>query len=122
MLTIVVSGCALEPPAAYPRVALTAHAPGAMTSRVAAWFEAHRHRPPMMRAFVQRMPKGGDLHSHLSGAVYAESYLEWAAEGNFCVDLAAQRLVPPPCKESDQRPLAKTLLQKKAERDALINK
>ena len=25
------------------------------------------------------MPKGGDLHSHLSGAVYAESYIQWAA-------------------------------------------
>jgi adenosine deaminase/adenosine deaminase CECR1 len=76
----------------------------------------------MLRAFVQRMPKGGELHSHLSGAVYAESYLQWAAEGNFCVDLAAQRLVPPPCKESDQMPLAKSLLQKNAARDALINK
>ena len=76
----------------------------------------------MMRAFVQRMPKGGDLHSHLSGAVYAESYLEWAAEGNFCVDLAAQRLVPPPCKESAQKPLAKNLLQKNEERESLINK
>jgi hypothetical protein len=76
----------------------------------------------MLRAFVQRMPKGGDLHSHLSGAVYAESYLQWAAEGNFCVNLAEQRLVPPPCKETDQIPLAKTLLQKNAARDALINK
>jgi len=122
MLAIVVWGCALEPPTANPRVALTADAPGAMTSRAAAWFEANRHRPPMLRAFVQRMPKGGDLHSHLSGAVYAESYLQWAAEGNFCVDLVGQRLVPPPCQQSDQMPLAKTLLQKNAARDLLISK
>jgi adenosine deaminase/adenosine deaminase CECR1 len=122
-------GCALAPQAensldAGPKLA----APPASelfdpsTSRAAAWFEAHRDRPPMLRAFVQRMPKGADLHSHLSGAVYAETYLQWAAEGNFCVDLAAQRLVPPPCEESEQMPRAKTLLQKNAARDALVNK
>src|SRR5262245_52836690 len=117
MLAMVVWGCALERHSvdsaggsAKPPAALTADASTATTSRAAAWLEANRHRPPMLRAFVQRMPKGGDLHSHLSGAVYAESYLQWAAEGNFCVDLVGQRLVPPPCKESDQMPLAKTLL------------
>ena len=39
----------------------------------------HRHRPPLLRMFLQRMPKGGDIHSHLTGAVYAESYIAWAA-------------------------------------------
>jgi hypothetical protein len=130
-LTIAASGCALAPQKGNTKTAeslpksLSAHASEASdpaTMRVAAWFEAHRHRPPMLRAFVQRMPKGGDLHSHLSGAVYAESYLQWAAQGNFCVDLAAQRLVPPPCKETEQMPLAKSLLQKNSARDALINK
>jgi len=128
-LMMAASSCALGPQTANstggplkPITVSTSEVSNPTTSRVAAWFEAHRHRPPMMRAFVQRMPKGGDLHSHLSGAVYAESYLQWAAEENFCVDLAAQRLVPPPCKESDQKPLAKTLLQKNAARDALINK
>ncbi len=26
--------------------------------------------------FSQQMPKGGDLHNHLSGAVYAESFIQ----------------------------------------------
>ena len=128
-LTMSVNGCVTQPletgstrPSVNRSVGIATDASSPATDRAAAWFEAHRHRPPMLRAFVQRMPKGGDLHSHLSGAVYAESYLEWAAEGNFCVDLAAQRLVPPPCKESDQMPLAKTLVQNTAARDALINK
>ncbi|HEY7553530.1 MAG TPA: adenosine deaminase [Candidatus Binatia bacterium] len=129
-LIVAVNGCATRtPPERGPEglpskrvVALPTESSSPATARAAAWFEAQRHRLPMLRAFVQRMPKGGELHSHLSGAVYAESYLQWAAEGNFCVDLAAQRLVPPPCKESDQMPLAKTLLQKNAARDALINK
>jgi hypothetical protein len=37
-------------------------------------------------AFLRKMPKGGDLHSHLSGAVYAETFLQWAAENKLCVD------------------------------------
>jgi len=32
------------------------------------------------------MPKGGDLHNHLSGAIYAERYIEWAAEKGLCVN------------------------------------
>ena len=55
------------------------------TERAAAWFETHRNQPPNLRIFLQRMPKGGDIHSHLGGAVYAESYLAWAAEEGFCV-------------------------------------
>jgi len=43
------------------------------------------------------MPKGGDLHSHLSGAVYAESYIAWAAEDGVCVNRTTFFLVAPPC-------------------------
>ncbi len=56
------------------------------TARTAAWFDAHKDRPPLLRNFLQRLPKGADLHSHVSGAVYAESYLRWAAEDGACVD------------------------------------
>src|SRR5262249_2935925 len=28
------------------------------TQRVTTWFEAHRDRPPLLRMFLQRMPKG----------------------------------------------------------------
>ncbi len=42
------------------------------------------------------MPKGGDLHSHLSGAVYAESFLAWAAGDGACVATATLTLEPPP--------------------------
>ena len=53
-------------------------------ARTAAWFEAQRARPPMLRMFLQRMPKGGDIHTHLSGAIYAESYIAWAADRHLC--------------------------------------
>jgi adenosine deaminase len=37
-------------------------------------------------AFLAKMPKGGDLHMHLSGAVYAETFLKDAAADNLCVN------------------------------------
>jgi adenosine deaminase len=41
------------------------------------------------------MPKGADLHVHLSGAVYAESFIRAAVEDNLCVDVAALAFVKP---------------------------
>ena len=35
------------------------------------------------------MPKGGDLHNHLAGAVYAESWIKWAEEDGLCLDKSA---------------------------------
>ena len=39
-----------------------------------------------LEAFLARMPKGGDLHMHLSGAVYAETFLKEAAADKLCVN------------------------------------
>ena len=55
--------------------------------RVSEHFERIRDEPPALRAFLRALPKGADLHTHLSGAVYAESYIRWAAELPLCVDL-----------------------------------
>jgi hypothetical protein len=52
-----------------------------------------RKSPPELYAFLYRMPKGGDLHNHLSGAVYAESFLRAAAEDHLCVDTKSMALV-----------------------------
>jgi adenosine deaminase len=49
-------------------------------------FEQARATGPQLSAFLRQMPKGGDLHSHLSGAVYAESFVRWAAERELCID------------------------------------
>jgi adenosine deaminase/adenosine deaminase CECR1 len=67
------------------------------TQRAAQWMEAHREHTPMLRNFLERMPKGADLHSHISGAVYAETYLKLAADGGWCVDSANLAFAAPPC-------------------------
>jgi adenosine deaminase/adenosine deaminase CECR1 len=72
--------------------------------RAARYFESVRKSPPQMFAFLKVMPKGGDLHSHLSGAVYAESYVQWAAAKGLCVNQATMALAQPPCDQAAGKP------------------
>jgi adenosine deaminase len=65
--------------------------------RTARYFEAVRGQTPLLAAFLREMPKGADLHNHLSGAVYAESFLRWAAEDNGCVSRRGQFILNAPC-------------------------
>jgi adenosine deaminase len=48
--------------------------------------ERIRSEPLALRDFLKRMPKGADLHSHLSGAIYAETHIRDAIEDGLCVD------------------------------------
>jgi adenosine deaminase len=49
-----------------------------------------RADPLALRAFLKRMPKGADLHSHLSGAIYAETHIRDAIEDELCIDTDAK--------------------------------
>lgn len=62
--------------------------------------------PAELTAFVRAMPKGGDLHIHLSGAPWPEDYLAWAAEDGLCVDLEALALAAPCTPGETLRPAA----------------
>src|ERR1700730_9262371 len=68
---------------------------GAREQRTARAYEAARANPLDLHAFLARMPKGADLHYHLSGGVYAESFIRAAAEEGLCVDLASHSFVRP---------------------------
>src|SRR5258707_10525938 len=48
--------------------------------------EAARKDPLQLRQFLKKMPKGAELHYHLSGGVYAESFIRAAVEDGLCVD------------------------------------
>ncbi len=55
--------------------------------RTAEAFEAAKRTGPLaLHAFLEAMPKGADLHTHLSGAVYAETFLKDAVEDKACID------------------------------------
>ena len=67
------------------------------TDRTAQFLESARNNPAALMDFLARMPKGGDPHHHLTGAVYAESYIDYAVEDGLCLDRIAATLSPPPC-------------------------
>ncbi|MBI3490900.1 MAG: adenosine deaminase [Acidobacteria bacterium] len=67
-------------------------------------FATIRDQPAPLREFLREMPKGGDLHMHLSGAVYAETYMRWAAEAQSCLVIVTMALAMPPCNATAGRP------------------
>jgi len=50
--------------------------------------ETARKNTLSLHAFLEAMPKGADLHMHLSGAIYAETFLRDAAADLLCVNVA----------------------------------
>ena len=70
-------------------------APGTAEQRAARAYEAARGNPLELRAFLVRMPKGADLHYHLTGGIYAETFIREAAEDGLCVDLATHSFAKP---------------------------
>ena len=72
---------------------------------------AIRNQPPALEAFLREMPKGGDLHHHLSGAIYAERYIRWAADDGICIVTATMTIAAAPCDATAGRPPASAVLQ-----------
>ena len=97
--------------------ALAAAQPGPATQSAANEAATARHfdrikaNPPLLLAFLAEMPKGGDLHNHLSGAVYAESYLQWAAADRLCFATATLSIVAGTCDTAAGRPLVSAVLE-----------
>jgi len=65
--------------------------------KTAKYMDSVRHSPGLLLAFLQQMPKGGDLHVHLGGAIYAESMIDWASENALCVDRSTSKLIHGAC-------------------------
>ena len=74
-------------------------------------FDAVRGQHGLLLAFLREMPKGGDLHNHLGGAIYAESLIDFAADDGLCVDRTSSQLIAPPCDATCDRFTAKPAVQ-----------
>lgn len=70
--------------------------------------ERARSDPARLRDLLWAMPKGGDLHMHLSGAVYAEAMVRYGAAEGRCVAALTLTASFAPCSPGD-RPLADAL-------------
>jgi adenosine deaminase len=65
---------------------------------------AARENPLELRAFLLDMPKGGELHYHLAGGVYAETLIGDAVEDHLCVNLSTLTFVAPTSDVSANSP------------------
>lgn len=55
-------------------------------SHVADVFDSIRTEAGTFEDFLLLMPKGGDLHSHTSGAIVTEKLIQWGSEDGACVN------------------------------------
>ncbi len=62
----------------------------AAAERTVQELERVRDNPLALRDFLKRMPKGADLHNHLDGAVYAETFIRVGADDELCIDTVAK--------------------------------
>ena len=53
---------------------------------VSNYLEKIRSNPAKLTAFFLQMPKGGDLHHHYSGSVYAETFINYAIEKDYFIN------------------------------------
>ena len=103
LFALVLTSSAAAQPA--PRTRHVAAASNPERRAVEAFDAAYRSGPLALHAFLAGMPKGADLHMHLSGAVYAETFLRDAVHDGACVDPVRLVLVRstapavPPCPD-----------------------
>lgn len=88
-------------------------------SAVAALIDKARGSPPALRVLLRGMPKGGDLHNHLGGAIYAEDFLQWAGDKGYCVSADGLGVDPPPCPA--ERSVARFSVENEFGYDRLVN-
>jgi len=87
---------ALASPALAQVKPATASTAEARTAR--ALDEAAKTGPAALRGFLYAMPKGADLHIHLDGQIYAETFIRDGAEDGLCVDPVGLKFVTPPAQ------------------------
>ena len=94
MIALLVARASATPAAAKPSA----------EARTACKLDTIRNRPAKLHAFLKAMPKGADLHNHLSGAVPTETLIGYAVKDGLCID-ATFTATAPPCRPG-QRPAA----------------
>ncbi|MFG1878735.1 hypothetical protein ACGFIV_28205 [Sphaerisporangium sp. NPDC049003] len=78
-------------------------AAGDAAARVEAYLDGIRDEPGRLREFTLDLPKGADIHAHLSGSVPTRGLLGSAMRDGLCVDTTSFVASAPPC-HAGQRP------------------
>ena len=85
----------------------------AATVRHLAGLVAGEPKMAELTMFFSQMPKGGDLHHHYSGSIYAEQYVDWIDKQGYCVYKTSYRI------ESNKETVARERDKPAAERTCL---
>jgi adenosine deaminase len=64
----------------------------AATARYFASLTGTEPKQAELTLFMSQMPKGGELHHHFDGAIYAEKFLEWIDRKAYCIDKTSFRI------------------------------
>ena len=101
--------------------ARTTPLPASGEPATSAYMESIRDDPSALTIFLRDMPKGGDLHNHLSGAIYAESFIKWAAEDGLCLTVSTLSISQPPCTAANTEVSATEITRDAALYDRVID-
>lgn len=63
-------------------------------------FNSDSQNKALLHLFFSTMPKGGDIHHHYSGSLYAETYLEWVSKKGWFIDKCTLNIIKKPQKNS----------------------
>ena len=74
----------------------------AREQRVAAHLEHIRSDPHQLREFMRAIPKGADLHNHLSGAASTRLLIDLAVRNGMCIKEGSSTAVQGPCKNGSR--------------------
>jgi adenosine deaminase len=105
--------CAAAAPAVLAKGPVANKANEAATARHYAALVAGEPKRAELTLFFSQMPKGGDLHHHYSGSLYAEQYLDWIDQNGYCVNIHTYRI------EMDKAVVAAQRAKAPAERSCL---
>jgi len=47
----------------------------------------------LLHLFFSKMPKGGDIHHHFDGSIYAETYLDWVSKKGWKIDACSLKII-----------------------------
>jgi hypothetical protein len=72
--------------------------------RTARYLDSIRSQPSLLLDFVRQLPKGADLHNHLTGAIYAETFIDFAVHDGLCIERKTLRAVAPEKAADGQKP------------------
>lgn len=93
---------------------------GVSPARVEAYLDSIRSEPGRLREFTTELPKGGDLHTHLSGAASTDELIALAIRDDLCIDTVTFTAMDKPCSRSGRVRPIRLVVRNSRERDRVV--